>query len=332
MITLGTLQANRGIKTVTNLSPTSQAFIDICNDAVRELMDVPDGFWNTIVKLKLCGYGGFLVFPRIVGTVLAVNNCGHAATVRNRWYEFEPLLSSEYCSDRNWNSEIAYAFTGTVPVFNNIPVGTHNVLQIYRRNKFDSGKKITFFGIDSNGWPAEETVELGLGDDAVGYVRTETSWQIIQRVNKEVTQGYVDVYQYRATQNDLLECGHYMPGETDPEYLSAQITGGCKWPINVDFQTSCCNGSAQVTILAKMQFVPMVSPLDYCQIDNIQAIKNMIIGIRANEAGDGNKFAQQKAIAIKDLNLQLENKMPQSQTSTSIEPFNGIALSRYQAW
>jgi hypothetical protein len=332
MITLGTLQSNRGIKTVTNLNPTSQAFIDICNDAVRELMDVPDGFYNTIVKMTLCGYGGFLVFPRIVGTVLALNNCNHAATVRNRWYEFQPLLSSEYCSDRNWQSEITYAFTGTVPVFNPIPAGTHNVLQIYRRDGRDNGRSITFFGIDSNGWPAQETVTLGLGPTGVGYVRTTTSWQIIQRVNKDVTWGYVDVYQFRATEGDLLELGHYMPGETDPEYLTAKITGGCKWPVIVDLATSCCCCQGQVTVLAKMTFVNMASPLDLCQIDDIEAIKTQIMAIRASEAGDMQKYGTMKAAAIKILNMRKENKEPLQQTSCSIEPFNGIALGRYQAW
>lgn len=332
MITLQTLQSNRGIKTVTNLNPTSQAFIDICNDAVRELMDVPEGFWNTIVKIQLCGYGGFLVFPRIVGTVLALNNCGHAATVRNRWYEFLPMLSNEYCSDRKWNSEITYGFTGTVPVFNNIPPGTSNVLQIYNRSNLDAGRNITFFGIDSNGWPAQETVPMGLGAANVGYVRTSTSWQLIQRVNKDVTLGYVDVYQYRATQNDLLELGHYMPGETDPEYLSAQITGGCKWPINVDWATSSCCCQGQVSVLAKMQFVPMVSGLDLCQIDDIEMVKTMIQAIRAGEAGDTQKYGLMKAAAIKQGNMRLENKMPASQTSVSISPFAGIELARYQAW
>lgn len=328
MITLKTLQDNRGIKTVANLNPTSQAFIDICNDAVRELLEAPEGYWGTIVRMRLCGTNGCLIFPRIVGTVLAINLCDRPVQASNQWYDFLPLLPTDYCNDRKWNSNVAYTFTNNTPTLNQISPGTSVYMQVYRRSALDDGKTITFFGINGNGWPDSETITLGLGAGAVGYVRGTKLWQIIQRVHKDVTLDFVDAYQYRPTQADLIEMGHYQSNETDPSYLKAELRGNCG--NNGYVTSSCCHSS--VDILAKMSFVPMSSPLDMSQIDNIEAIKTMISALRAGEATDPQKYAQLKAVALKILGMQLENKMPIQQTTTDINPFNGIALAAHQAW
>jgi hypothetical protein len=328
------VKENRGIQTISNLNTSSEAFNGLFNDALREMMEIPDGFWGTITKAKLCAYGRSFTWPRWVGTILAVNNCNYPTPIQNNWYTFLPLDAGDYQLNRQWNSQITHVVTGNSPVYHQIPCGSTYPLRVYRRNALDNGRTITFFGIDSNGWETSEDVVLSLGDAAVGYVQTETSWQRITRVHKEKTIGYVDVYQYRTTENDLLNMAHYAPSETDPDYVTSEIVGGCNfWNLgNTAALPVGCGCTTQITALVKRQFVEITDDLDQIPIDNMQALKHFLMGVIAGEAFDPQNDSLHKTMAVKLLNQQLQNKFPLAQTVVSVNPFDGICLASHQVW
>lgn len=334
MLTLSSLQSNRGLLAIANFGGTSTAFIGLVNDAVRELMGIPDGFWNTIVKARMQAYDNSITWPAWVGSLKAVNVCAHPTPVWNRWYSFLPLDSGDYRPRHDWCSGVKIVNDGTQPVFNNVPGGSANYLQVYRRASADNGKTMVVWGMDGNWQPVEETitfadgvantVTLANGVVTNGWVRSTNTFQRIDRIHKDVTTGLIDVYQYDSTNNQLIDTGHYLSGETDPDYVHSRIIGGCP---------PCTSTTAiTLTILAKQQFVPMSGPTDLVQIDNIEAIKHMIQALKYGEAANPQGYAVEKAMAVKILNQQLEDKFPDQQIPIRYDPFNGADLTAHSTY
>lgn len=324
MITLLDCKNNKTLATVANVSASSTTFTDYINEAVRELMSTGD-WWNTVVKAMLNVYDGCVTWPRWVGSLRALTTRGGSARIYDRWYTFVPIDRSEWGWLRDWRSgvwhgEIHVENDGTTPVFNNVPCGASNYLQVYRRLAADNGKTITFFGLDANGQPYSETVTLDDGIPAAPYIRTSKAFQRIDQVTKDVTSGIVDVYQYDPINNVLLDCAHYAGGETTPDYQHSRIRGGL---------AGCCNGARTVTLLAKQQFVPVVANTDIVQIDNLEAIGTMIQSLKCRVASDPDGAVKFKLLAIKNLNNQLRDHFPDDQIPVQVNPFGTAHPARH---
>lgn len=328
-LTLGAVK-DSSILNVAGVCKTSPQFTQLLNEAVQRLMDYGE-WWCTVVKARVCIQRNCITWPRWVGTELAMNLCGHNRKLQNGWYDFIPLSRSDCACSGRWPSTIAAVDDGQMPVFANVPCGSANYLRAYPRIRADIGKTITFYGIDSNGqtlmtrdlntgaWYEGETVTL-----AAGYVQTAAQFREVQRVQKDSTTGPVDVYQYDATNDVLLEMAHYDPGETNPMYRHATLRGGL-----------CSSGACKaadgtivprtVEILAKLQFIPVSVDTDTVQIDCIPALKLMIQCIRTEESGDDDGAAKKQVMAIKELNRQLRNKLPLDQIPIHVSA-SGTAL------
>lgn len=331
-LTLAAVRAS-SVANIAGVCTTSSAFLGQLNEAVQRLMDAGE-WWNTVVKARVCVQRNCIAWPRWVGTVLAVNICGHNRPIQNRWFEFMPISGADCMLSGRWKSNVTLVDDGLTPVFNNIACGESHALRVYTRLQTDVGKTITFYGIDQNGqdvltkdalgnWVQGETLTL-----AMPYVQTTTVFREVVRVTKDVTTGPIDVYQYDATQNLLLDMAHYEPGETNPMYRHSTIRGGCgSYSTGAGCGTSSTT-ARRVEILAKLQFIPVVVDTDTVQIDNISALKLMIQAIRLEEAGNDQEAAGKQLLAIKELNRQLRNKLPLDQIPVEIAPM-GTAIPRY---
>jgi hypothetical protein len=245
-----------------------------------------------------------------VGTVLAINKSCIVQTLRNHWYEFMPFDQS--CCTCG-NNGIAMD-GGLSPVFNNIPCGESNYIQVYNRDAADNGKEITFYGVDANGWETSETIVMSRV--APGYVRSTNTFQSISRVSKETTIGIVDVYQYRASDGLLLDLAHYYGAETEPMYAQTNLSSlGC----------SC--DTTSVVALIKLAYVPMVNNSDVAQIENLAAIKLMVQAIKLEDANDKDASVKMEVSAIHELNQELRNKMPDNQTAVFVRAVNGSMIT-----
>lgn len=116
----------------------------------------------------------------------------------------------------------------------------------------------------------------------------------------------------------MLDMAHYEPSETEPMYRHTRIQG---------LPTTCSNTdcSRMIQFLAKLQFVPVVAESDPVQIDNLAALKLMIRAVRLEENGDDDGAVKCQALAIKELNRQLANKMPLDQIPVEVSS-SGTAL------
>lgn len=326
MLTLQDCQNNRGLIAVARVSPNSQEFTDLVNEACRRLMDYGD-WWATVVRARFQLTGNLITWPRWVGTVLAVNSKANHAKVRNSWYEFLPLrpddythMASHYRDHRNMRGDLVVNDVGTAAVFNNVPAGSANYILAYPRNPTsDAGKTLTIWGTDANGWPATETLVM----PSSGYVSSTNTYRNIARVLKDVTVDYLDVYQCAtATPGTLEDLAHYEPGETRPEYRLSRIDA---------YQ---CDGCEPVCVSAmiKRQHIDAVSANDLVSIANLAAIKLMIMSIHKEEASDPAGAQAEAARAIHELNRELENKLPQQQTPIHYDAFCGVGLSKHRMY
>lgn len=324
LTTLASARQSR-LKRIASACPDSRQFLDLLNDATRELMN-RGSWWGTVKKIKLCSYAGCLAWPKFVGTVLATNIAGKNRPVQGGWYEFMDLVGQDVNPNRIWPSNVVTVDDGTTPVFQNIPCGTPMYVQAYSRRSNDVGKTVTIYGIDYNGqvrmttWPdgvyrEGEVLTLTSGAPPAAAT-TGTTYREITRVSKDVTEGPVDLYYYDGTY--LHEAAHYSPREMEPNYRHSTIQG---------WRSAGCCSLRTITALIKLQFEPVYDDNDVVLIENLDALALAMQSIKASDANDSDNAEKMMARAVHTLNLELENKHPLGQTPIYVSGF-GTAVPK----
>lgn len=276
----------------------------------------------------MCLQNGCIVWPRFVGRLRALNWCHHPVPVRNVWGEFIPFgpgLITPGC----FRSDFTVVNHGTSPVFRNVDCGRTNIkIRAYAQCVKDLGKKITLYGIDSHGQEittrnADDTytpgVELVL---AKPFVSTTMDVRTVTRISKEETECPVRLFQYDTVNNVLLEMATYEPSETEPQYLaSIMSTSRC-------VQSSSCNGQQSITALFKLALLPLRDDTDIAPVQNLQAIKQMIQSIRAEEKGDDQAALAKETRAVHEMNLQEQDYIPTDQLAVQMSTWGTAPLER----
>lgn len=326
------------LRDIANVCPSSDDFKSLVNDATRMLMR-RGNFWGTVQKVQICTYNGCITWPRFVGTVLATNVCKHPVPIWNNWFAFEPIGPHDFMSgafsfsNGSCHGNVFTENDGVVAVFNQIPCGSPHAIRVFPSVRADIGKQITIYGIDSNGQTVRTKVN-GVWQDgvtvtlAIPFVDTPILFQSVTRISKPLTQGVVRYYQVDAANNVLLDLVSHDPSETEPVYRHSRIAGlrsGCNNQCNTD---SACNGIRSITALIKLEFQPVVLDSDLIYIENLDAVKDMVMSIREKEAGHFQQAVALEASAIHELNLQLRDKFPNTQIPVNVMPYGTARLTR----
>ena len=191
----------------------------------------------------------------------------------------------------------------------------------------DEGKKITIYGIDSNGQVIrsersdgtfQDGVELTL---AIPYVQTTFLVRRVDRIVKDLTDGPVHGYQFDGA--TLYDLAHYEPAETSPSYRQSKIVGGCNTAANTG---GCC--PSQITALVKLAFIPVQYDGDEVQIDNLDALAMAMQALNQNDNFDSQQSEVMMARAVKELNLELRQRLPIDQTVVNFAPYGTARLNR----
>lgn len=335
MLTLGEAKTSR-IKRVAGVCPDSEDFLEILNDATRELMRAGN-WWGTVKRATFCVYDSCLVFPRYVGTLLAFNRGNHSIPPKNHWYGFDDVLPEDV---RHWNSarhgnercncsgNIAAVDFGTVSVFNQIPCLNDRFVRFYIVEPLDAGKTITIFGIDGNGQTIRSTRPDGTVQEglvltfAIPFVESPMLVRRLDRVIKDVTSGPVFGYQFDG--NTLYNMAEYQPSETLPEYRFSKVTGRMH---HHNHGSSC--GATQISALVKLKFIPVANDGDLVGIDNVDALAIAVQSLKTSDAYDSGSAENLMARAIHKLNQDLRDKLPIEQTPARVH-YQGTAHLRRQ--
>jgi hypothetical protein len=264
-----------------------------------------------------------------VGSVLALHECRHFSIPSNRWYSF--LKWGSFFTDwsMHWHREGRHFVADsaeTVPVFNPIPAGTPRFIRFYADNPQDYGKNITVYGVDSNGqalgygqrldntW--QDGLVLSLSAPYIQSSATAT-WDgkvhKITRVVKDPTVGRVRGFQVddAGVQYDMAT---YEPSETNPDYVWTRV------PVHNDGRPTV------ISALVKLAFVPVQYDNDLVLIENVDALRDMVMSIKAKEAG-GDWLTPERA-AFRELNFELRDRFPMEQFPLDFRPFGDDTLRR----
>lgn len=312
---------------IASACPNSDEFLVKSNAAVRQLAQRGNWF-GTISALNGCVYDNCITWPREVDTVLALNVCGYPSQMSNMWYRYVPIDESHrrdfiQYSRNGYAGNLMTSGNGNTPVFNNVPCGTNRWIQVFISNSLDSGKKITFYGIDSNGqivntqradgtW--QDGIELTLGNP---FVQSSIQFRRVDRVVKDITSGMVRVYQFDGTV--LYDMAQYQPTETTPDYVTSKIQG-CR--------TGSCDGLTKISALVKLKHIDFFNDNDFVVVDCEDAIRDMMISIDRKEQGSIPDAQAMELSAFRELNYQSRNRWPIEQFSVDFRPFGSALLAR----
>lgn len=323
------------IPSTVGICSSEDRFVTKLNSAVRRLMTRGD-WTQTIVPVHMCVRKGCVTFPRFVKDVRKMNICGQPIQMSNLycdylprdnwpcWYNFQLVntWSTYRQTCQNWGM-CGASQAGRYSTYAD-PQGDRYI-RAYPQFPEDVGKTVTIFGKDTNGQPLVH--KDSDGNYLPGHVITiaapygSSSIEIqtpIDRVIKDTTAGQIFLYAYNATDDELEDLAVYAPDETRPSYARYRIPG--------------CKDSAGVMAMVKLKFVPVVNATDLVLIPSLDAIRYMMQSANLDDATDPGGADTYEAKAIRELNLQLRDEMPENKTAVNIDPFNASGVGPQQCF
>lgn len=304
-LTLGEARNSRAIyKLIENgVCPTNAAVVDRINEAQERLL--AKGKWyNMKERYCFCAYDGCVTLPRNLESILAIHIDKQPVRIQSQWYEFiDSGAGIDDCNCCGINSPID---RGNVSLFRDICGDKY--IRVYCDVNEDTTSRILIKGYDTDGnrvmtnymgsWIDGEYISL-----APPYPKVSTKvYSSIETVIKDVTKGYVRLYQYDATTATQSAIAIYAPDEEYPVYRRYKIPS-----LSYNCETGATDNPSQVTLLAKKRFIPAVNDTDDLLITNIGALKNMIIAIVKEENGEEQSAQNYENRAERILNEELKN-------------------------
>lgn len=334
------LQLKQGVcARIANACPDSDEFRVKANAAVRQLMTRGD-WWSNVAAVECCVcVKGLLVWPRGVSTILALNVGCNSTDVQNRWYRFRPMERDHYqwgldYQRNGYRGDLVTETNGTSPVFNQI-LTTGFTIRTFISQPSDVGKTITFYGIDGNGQIVRTKRSDGTWQDGLQVtlanpsVDTPIEFQRVTRVVKDPTNGYINCYQFNVAQGFLLDLAQYQPSETNPEYIVTKLVGHRRGGFG---NWGNGDGRRTVSALVKLNFIPFFYDNDPVQIDNEDAIRDMMISIDRKEQGNIGDSQAMELSALRELNRESETKMPDQQFVAQNNTFGETCIGGRRLW
>lgn len=315
------------LKSIAGVCTEGADFVSIINEVMERLMK-RGGWWETEQLMRLCAYNGCITWPRYVGTVLGIKfQCTGEFQIRNNWWA---TMGPHCCA--GWGGDHTMRDANNSPFYNDIPCGGQQ-LRVYATKNEDIGKKVIFFGLDSNqqplqrkvngAWRAGFEVTIGMPYGSTGSVLISK----VTKVIKEPTQANILVYGYDATQNTIRDLALWEPSETHPDYRRSIVHNFQCIP------TGCAESDGvrqrNLEALVKLEFIPVTQDYDFLAIDNFTALKFGIQAIRLEEANQDQAAEVKWAKAIQDLNFELRTKTPGQQATIQVRAEGRSIISAF---
>jgi len=296
-----------GIARVLNLSPTDDRFIGYLNEAQQRLVQTGELFYGLFARYALCVSDGAITWPRHVAAIeaIAVSDC--PITIRNEWFEFLQSASGlqDDCSSGSTGCCGGCGGTqlydrGNACTFADI-IGENKKIKVYADVAEDADAQILLQGMDENGnWIRTQVGGEWIDGEFVSISTTPQfstkTFSCLVAVQKPETNGNVRLYEYNTVLTTQRALAVYEPSETNPSYRRSFIG---------NLGNNCEN--VQVTIMAKLEFIPAKVDKDWLLIGNLPAIKDMCQSIRKSENNEFDQAVQWEARAVQALRRELSH-------------------------
>lgn len=330
--TLGQAKRHSRLKEVAAACPDSAEFISLVNEATERMLKRGD--WpGVVVPIHVCSFAGCVAFPRYVGQVRKLNVCRHPVPIRNLWWDFfEDRHRPNWIS---WCGQECMMIDGQYsPVLQDV-MGDGRQLRAYPQVKADVGKYIRIFGEDNNGQVLRTNNGNGTWDDGIRIrlvVPYGTNLKFVRRIDRvlidEGMQGDLFLYAFNTTTGETEFISTYQPGDINPSFVRNSL----RIPNCQTSTTGTCGQSKPLVALVKLKFIPAVVDTDLVLIEDMSALKLMIQSIKAEEAGDELKARQKEKSAIREMNLRMQNEMPDDQIPIDLGETGGTSVGVQQCF
>lgn len=298
------------------------------NEARQQLMNRTIGGWfGQTVRAKFCMDNGCVVWPREVGSVVALAVNRQPIHINNQFWEFiENLNHIEDCDPgccacgcntgwRGWNCDGPMHMNDDntmVPVHRATKI-TGSTIRVYPSDAADVGKTMIFQGYDFNNIWVRTTVGGTVIDGeqvtlALPYVDTVTTWYpgMPTGVTRQRTAHRVLVYEHDVVGDGDIPMSTYQPDETRPAYRRSIIPGLRRLVRTTACNTSgdpCCTGDGcgvnpSVMAIVKLAYAPVSELNDWVYPANPIALEYATLSRKRDEENDieGSEAALKQAI------------------------------------
>lgn len=288
---------NSRIPAILNVSPSDDRFLQYLNDAQERLVKSVDFFWGSHQRVQFCVTSGCLVLPRQIANVESVAICDRPIVIRNRFFEW--LETGVGLRNENHSSgdgrcgggcgDNQLLDRGNVATFSDI-IPSGKKVKVYADIAEDSDAEILLQGTDDNGqWIITETTPgSGIWQDgekvSINAATPQLStkyYSSLVSAQKPVTNGNVRLYEYNVALATQRSIAIYEPDETNPTYR--------KMFVSALEGTACCSctgddsETVQVTVMAKLEFIPARRDSDWLLIGNLGALKLACMSLMKEE-------------------------------------------------
>lgn len=326
---IGLCQAN--VPEIADAVNSAQRRLLFCNEAGDE------GWYGTWAEILfyVSQTTPTITLPREVARLESVNVCNLPASVNNQFYEYLQFGNGRMPKCRSQCGAPLSGYTRNNAVtFTDLTNGPQ-YLTAYISNDQDIGRRIFFGGRDNN----DNTVYTQDNSNRVSgefltletpFASTDTLWNTITGIQKDITAGPVSIYQTDPTTGAEILLLTMEPGETTASYRRYYFN---------PLPRSCCSSatsttaiqSIPVTAIAKLEMIPVKVDTDYLLIQDMEAIINECQSLRMSQMDT--ETAQKMSLkfhqdAVRSLNGQLTHYLGSQQAAINIAPFGSARLER----
>lgn len=340
------------------------------NDAQERLLNCEEaneegwhGGWSEMA-FSVSRENPYITCPRGVTRLEAIDICGQPAPLRNSFFEYLTFGDGRMPKSNRWGGlrerwgdqwgragyerNHSATFTDISNPPQNIQVFAVNPADVVK-NSVGAIPRVLIQGLDQNGrivttQDGNYTVQGEFVTLESPYAMSINTFSAITGIQKDVTQGEVQIYQ-SDPQWGIAEILLTMePTETTgwyPRYYIQSVPHGCCpafRPIRVNEGAPTCGCPyerpkwAMVTALAKLDLIPVVAPTDYCLIQSKEAIIAEAQSIRMSKFDD--TASQEMSVkfhneAIKILRGQSISNEGKNNVSVNFAPFGRSRGGRF---
>jgi len=298
------------------------------------------GFWGSWVRMafNVSRDDPYVTTRREVARLERMTVCNRAVRIQNEFFEYLDfgigLQPSSRCNTPQNCQFLECYERGLFPTFSDLKPG--NKLRVALTDSTDAGKRVLFQGTDTNDaviYSLDGIVQITgmMLTMESPFVDAPMVLNSLDGLQKDLTNGQVKFYEVNPDTGDQRLILTMEPGEKTASYRRYFIAG---LPRNCCGITGAANNTAQVTALAKLDFIPVAVDTDYLTpIQNLEAIIEECISIRystmdsSTAAGLAVKH-HKDAIAL--LNGQITHMEGKDRPAVSFAPFGSARLRRHR--
>jgi len=315
----------------------------LVNSAQRRLLmakeAADEGWWGTWAEMAfiVSRDNPYITCPREVARLEKIDVCTMPVDVQNQFYEYldfgngrlPKAWSSRLCENR---VRTAYA-RNCVPTFTDLS-NAPQFIRIFTTDSADVGsrRRVLLQGTDNSGnvIVSQDGLVQVTGqwvEFATPYATAPMQFNTITGIQKDVTNGFIQIFQVDPTTGEQVLLLEMQPGETTASYRRYYLDA---------LPLDCCGGTGDnpevtVTALAKLELIPVVVDTDYCLIQNLEALIEECQAVRYSEMDTpvaAQLEAKCHARAIGHLNGELTHYMGFDKPALIFKPFGSAVLER----